>query len=170
MTYEVLSWVGLGTKIVGSIGLFVAVMLYIYQDNILYIPNPPGFPKTPDENPENYGYRSPSEWSVAGKKSNGGDSIPFEEHYLTTKDGEKLHVWLLLQNESQSAPTLIYFHGNAGNMGFRLPNAAEMYARVGVNVLMMDYRGYGIMIRNLNIIRKRILDDLFLRQKHWETD
>jgi predicted alpha/beta hydrolase len=32
---------------------------------------------------------------------------------------------------------------NAGNMGFRLRNAAEMYGRNGINVLMVDYRGYG---------------------------
>ena len=38
----------------------------------------------------------------------------------------------------------IYFHGNAGNMGYRLPNAAKFYSDVGVNVLMMDYRGYGV--------------------------
>ena len=28
-------------------------------------------------------------------------------------------------------------------MGFRLSNAASMLARIGINVLMMDYRGYG---------------------------
>ena len=28
-------------------------------------------------------------------------------------------------------------------MGYRLPNAARFYSDVGVNVLMMDYRGYG---------------------------
>jgi predicted alpha/beta hydrolase len=28
-------------------------------------------------------------------------------------------------------------------MGLRLRNAALMYARCGINVLMMDYRGFG---------------------------
>lgn len=56
----------------------------------------------------------------------------------------KIHCWLLLQkSDRRGLGTLIYFHGNAGNMGFRLKNAAEMYARVGINVLMVDYRGYG---------------------------
>ena len=69
--------------------------------------------------------------------------IPYEEHIIKTEDNESIHVWLLLQQDSKNVPTLIYFHGNAGNMGFRLQNAAEMYARVGINILMMDYRGYG---------------------------
>jgi fermentation-respiration switch protein FrsA (DUF1100 family) len=30
-----------------------------------------------------------------------------------------------------------------GNMGFRLPNAVKMYARSKLNIVMMDYRGYG---------------------------
>lgn len=29
-------------------------------------------------------------------------------------------------------------------MGYRLPNAAKMYSDMGVNILMMDYRGYGM--------------------------
>ena len=28
-------------------------------------------------------------------------------------------------------------------MGFRLKNAALMYAKAKINILMMDYRGYG---------------------------
>jgi len=50
---------------------------------------------------------------------------------------------MLQRNDSENAPTLIYFHGNAGNMGMRLKNAAMMYVTCGINVLMMDYRGYG---------------------------
>lgn len=30
-----------------------------------------------------------------------------------------------------------------GNMGLRLKNAALMYSRCGINILMMDYRGFG---------------------------
>lgn len=86
----------------------------------------------------------PGQWDIHGHS--GGtkeDRIPFEETYVKTSDGVNLHVWLLLQKKA-SSPTLIYFHGNAGNMGFRLKNAAKMFAHVGLNILMMDYRGYGI--------------------------
>eukprot|EP01036_Dinobryon_divergens_P037170 gene37170-48571_t len=112
---------------------------------MLYICSPPGFPKEPRDNPP--GYSSPGDWTRRGTRCLGGksdpSSIPFEEHFVETPDKKHLHVWLLLQDNSASVPTLIYFHGNAANMGLRLKNAAEMFAISGVNVLMMDYRGYG---------------------------
>jgi len=72
-----------------------------------------------------------------------GEGIPFIEAFVTTDDNIKIHTWLMLQSDSENVPTLIYFHGNAGNMGMRLKNAALMYSICGINVLMMDYRGYG---------------------------
>eukprot|EP01066_Platyproteum_vivax_P007463 Platyproteum_vivax@DN2925_c0_g1_i1.p1 len=32
--------------------------------------------------------------------------------------------------------------GNAGNMGFRLPNMRKLHSYIGANVLMVSYRGY----------------------------
>jgi fermentation-respiration switch protein FrsA (DUF1100 family) len=124
--------------------ILICLVLYKYQDNLLYHPCPPGLPKRVDENPE--GVRHPGEWSIKGHMLNfpsSSESIPYEDVMLETKDGVMIHTWLLLQKNSSNVPTLIYFHGNAGNMGYRLQNAAEMYARVGINILMMDYRGYG---------------------------
>lgn len=140
-------WVAFGVKIVGTLVVVGGIALYTYQDKMLYIPNPPGFPKTPRENPP--GCISPEEWSTNGKMITSRNEatetpIPFEEEYVPTADGKKIHTWLLLQKDSANAPTLMYFHGNAGNMGFRLKNAAEMYAKVKMNILMMDYRGYGM--------------------------
>ena len=131
-------------KVVGTLSAGALVLLYIFQNNILYIPRPPGFPATPDDNPQ--GYRSPREWTVNGKLSTqdfGSDTVDYEDHMLTTSDNNQIHTWLLLQPISQDVPTLIYFHGNAGNMGFRLQNSAEIFARVRINIVMMDYRGYG---------------------------
>ena len=134
-----LTTMGVGVTILGL------VLLYRNQDALLYFPSPPGVPKHPRDNPK--GFRSPGDWSKHGAllASSSSDAIPYEEHFLSTKDGAKIHTWLMLQDEDHSsiAPTLIYFHGNAGNMGFRLPNAVKMYARSKLNVLMMDYRGYG---------------------------
>lgn len=39
-------------------------------------------------------------------------------------------------------PTLVYLHGNAGNIGMRLTNARQMQLAIGCNVLLVDYRGY----------------------------
>ena len=38
---------------------------------------------------------------------------------------------------------LVYLHGNAGNIGHRLPNATEMVVKLRCNVLLVEYRGYG---------------------------
>lgn len=141
----VVSWLTLGTKVVGGIVLTVLAILYTNQEKMLYMPNPPGFPRTPHENPA--GYQSPATWGPNGRMLNPTAGvqghIEFEEEFVKTEDGINLHTWLLLQPNSENTPTLIYFHGNAGNMGFLLKNAALMFAIAKVNILLMDYRGYG---------------------------
>lgn len=138
-----LSWLLFLGKVTFGLSSVICIALYKFQDKLLYIPNPPGFPVTPDENPQYY--RNPSEWSIKGKPIRTKDEIPlnFEEEMLITPDGFKINTWLILQPNSNEVPTLIYFHGNAGNMGFRLKNAAEMFFKLDINILMMDYRGYG---------------------------
>ena len=39
--------------------------------------------------------------------------------------------------------TILYFHGNAGNIGHRVPNALLMLVNLKANVVLVDYRGYG---------------------------
>jgi hypothetical protein len=143
----IIPWLLFGGKLVGGLLLTLSVILYINQEKLLYYPNPPGTPNHPEENPE--GCKAPSEWNKKGyslyddKKANEADPIPFEDVMVETADGEKLHTWLLLQDNAEAVPTLIYFHDNAANMGFRLQNAADMYGISKLNILMMDYRGYG---------------------------
>lgn len=67
----------------------------------------------------------------------------FEEHYIKTEDGAVVHAWLLLHANAEALPTIVYFHGNAGNMGFRLPHGVNLYKQCRANVLLVDYRGYG---------------------------
>jgi len=146
----IFSWASFVGKATGTICAGVLILLYVFQNNLLYMPRPPGYPVTPAENP--IGYRSPDEWNIKGSLRHPSsssstdaddDPIPFESNFIATEDKETIHTWLLLQKNSNKVPTLVYFHGNAANMGFRLQNAAEMYAQVGINVLMVDYRGYG---------------------------
>lgn len=121
---------------VGSFGTgliaLAAGLLYVKQESLLYFPEIGGIPRRPASNPR--GYRSPSEYN-----------IPFESNMITCEDGVSIHSWLLLQPNSKSArrPTIIFFHGNAGNIGLRLPNAQQMYSRLNCNILMVEYRGYG---------------------------
>ncbi len=132
----------LGIKVVGAVTTVFLILLYTFQEKLLYHPAPPGIPKRTDDNPK--GYRNPGEWTKTGHISkNKLNSIPFEEQYLKNPDGTIVHTWLMLQEDSENRPTLVYFHGNAGNMGLRLKNAVLMYIKCNINVLMMDYRGFG---------------------------
>ena len=40
-------------------------------------------------------------------------------------------------------PTVLYLHGNAGNIGHRLVNVQGLYNSIGCNVALVEYRGYG---------------------------
>lgn len=142
-----------GGRVVGFVFVAVIGLIYYHQDKLLYIPNPPGFPKTPEENPP--GFTSPGEWTTTSKlvRRNKGtptnqqsqEKIQYEDNFITTEDGVSIHTWLLIHEDTEvnNYPVLIYFHGNAGNMGFRLKNAVDMFNKVKMNILMMDYRGYG---------------------------
>jgi pimeloyl-ACP methyl ester carboxylesterase len=125
------SLVRYGLYTVGSVISLVVLGLYMKQDSLLYYPAIGDMPLKPDHNPS--GYRSP-----------GDHDVPFENCYITASDGVKIHAWLLLHGDSlsQGRQTIVYFHGNAGNIGYRLPNAVHMF-KMGYNVLQVEYRGYG---------------------------
>lgn len=133
-----LPWILFGCKVRGGVALALASLLYVMQDKMLYIPDVgQGVQKRTCDNPPLY--RNPGEWDIKGrdpnsKKESPGKAYPriaYDEVMLDTPDGAKIRCWLILQNKSEVVPTLIYFHGNAANMGLRLANAAQMYYRVG---------------------------------------
>jgi hypothetical protein len=67
--------------------------------------------------------------------------VEAEELAITTEDGVGIHAWFLPARERRVS--LLFLHGNAGNASHRLPNAA-MLAAHGADVLLIDYRGYGL--------------------------
>ncbi len=66
--------------------------------------------------------------------------LEYEEVSLETEDGIKLHGWYLPQPASKQV--LLFFHGNAGNISHR-GDSLEVFHRLGLNVFIFDYRGYG---------------------------
>uniref|UniRef100_A0A7S0B987 Serine aminopeptidase S33 domain-containing protein n=1 Tax=Pyrodinium bahamense TaxID=73915 RepID=A0A7S0B987_9DINO len=115
--------------------LLLLVVLVARQRSIIYVPTPPGTQRSPSNNP--YGYRSPATWS-----------LPYEDAWVFAEDGTRLHAWLVYQDPEkwtkEEAPyTLVYFHGNAGNIGHRLENVKDMHKKLRINILIVDYRGYG---------------------------
>jgi pimeloyl-ACP methyl ester carboxylesterase len=65
---------------------------------------------------------------------------------IEAADGISIHSWLLYHPDDaqkRKVPTVIWFHGNAGNIGLRLPQAIQMFHHLKANVWMIEYRGYG---------------------------
>lgn len=63
-----------------------------------------------------------------------------EERWLTSDDGTRLYGWWL---RGRGRRALVWYHGNAGNISHRLDNARLLVGRLGLDILLVDYRGYG---------------------------
>jgi fermentation-respiration switch protein FrsA (DUF1100 family) len=69
--------------------------------------------------------------------------LQYEEVQLTAGDGVRLHGWFLPNPHRRPAPhTLLFLHGNAGNVSHRAASIA-IFAELGLDQLIIDYRGYG---------------------------
>jgi len=71
-------------------------------------------------------------------------SVPWDTVRVTTDDGVRI---LLLESrlvEAPGAPWVIYFYGRAGRLVDEKSSAMyELFRAVGLNVLAVEYRGYG---------------------------
>jgi len=131
--------------------LLVAVWLhnlYVNQGAMLYHPAPPGLPfKRTSSNPPPYHSPGAAAW---------GGGLSYAVLSLRAADGVRLHGWFVRARAppglappaaaarfARGAPTLVFYHANAGNLGLRLPNVAVLALQARVNVLIFDYRGYG---------------------------
>ncbi len=59
---------------------------------------------------------------------------------LRTKDNIELSSWY--KSAKQNQPTLLFLHGNAGNIGYRMP-LIRKFIKAGFGVFLLEYRGYG---------------------------
>ncbi len=66
--------------------------------------------------------------------------LPFEDVWLQSAGGARIHGWYISHPEARG--TLLFLHGNAGNIGDRLDSLAIFHG-LGLNVLIIDYQGYG---------------------------
>ena len=66
--------------------------------------------------------------------------LDFETVALATEDGETLAGWFVPASSPRG--TVLYFHGNGGNIGHRVEIIRDFHD-LGFNVLIFDYRGYG---------------------------
>ena len=68
--------------------------------------------------------------------------LPFEEVRFQATDGVRLHGWFVPARNARA--TLLWLHGNAGNIGHRVHNLRLFHEALGVQVFLFDYRGYGL--------------------------
>lgn len=79
----------------------------------------------------------PSRYIEATPKALG---LVYEDVFFMNNDQNKLHGWYV-QGQKENG-TLLFFHGNAGNISNRLEKI-KMFHDAGLNVFIFDYRGYG---------------------------
>lgn len=102
-------------------------ILYHAQDNFLFYPELPSHSRVFIPIPSMY-------------------SLPYENVQIRTSDGVSLHMFFIHQpkERQRQSPTIIFLHGNAGNMGHRLQNCVGLYHNLHCNILLVEYRGYGL--------------------------
>ncbi len=66
--------------------------------------------------------------------------LAYEDVHIVTRDGVGLHGWYVPGEDARG--TVLFCHGNAGNISHRLETVALLHG-LGLNVLLFDYRGYG---------------------------
>eukprot|EP01127_Copromyxa_protea_P009963 TRINITY_DN2396_c0_g1_i1.p1 TRINITY_DN2396_c0_g1~~TRINITY_DN2396_c0_g1_i1.p1 ORF type:complete len:295 (+),score=33.28 TRINITY_DN2396_c0_g1_i1:3-887(+) len=100
---------------------------YVLQNKLVYVPYAPAGARTHFLRPEDFQLTS------------------YEKLFFTTADGEDLQGWLFtVKEDHEKRPTFLYFHGNAGNISFRLPNIREIIYQLRCNVFIVSYRGFGL--------------------------
>jgi len=100
-------------------GLIVA-FFWLRQESLLFLPD------------------LPSRALVADPSAIG---LAYEPVRIPTADGETLDAWFVPASPSRA--TVLFFHGNAGNISHRLDSIGIFHA-LGLSVLILDYRGYGM--------------------------
>lgn len=68
----------------------------------------------------------------------------YEDVFFPAADGVGLHGWWMpAGSRGQVHTTILWMHGNAGNISHRLHNARLLHDLLDVNIFLFDYREYG---------------------------
>ncbi|KAF8463631.1 Alpha/Beta hydrolase protein [Kalaharituber pfeilii] len=109
-----------------TVAFLLSTLLYFKQNSLIYPSYLPEGARTKVPNPDEL------------------DIPNWEEVILTTPDKEKLSNYLLLASKEKAVGvTVLFLHGNAGNIGHRLPIARIFSEQMGCNIFLLSYRGYG---------------------------
>jgi fermentation-respiration switch protein FrsA (DUF1100 family) len=103
-------------SIITAVYIGLSVLLFVMQSQILYQPS------------RNYDY-TPSDYG-----------LKYEAVSLSTPDGQSLAGWFV--PTAGDGRTVLFCHGNAGTISHRL-DTLKIFHELGLNCLIVDYRGYG---------------------------
>ncbi|CAG8980127.1 hypothetical protein HYALB_00013612 [Hymenoscyphus albidus] len=111
-----------------GIAALLSYLLYFKQKALIYPSHIPNLSRTELSRPSQYGMTD------------------FEDLMIPTPDGEKLSAFYIRgpKGRAHTNTTVLMFHGNAGNIGHRIPIARMLIQRMGCSVFMLEYRGYGL--------------------------
>lgn len=77
--------------------------------------------------------------------------LQYDDVYYPTGDGLTLNGWFIpgpkqtkLDAGATGQQTLLWFHGNGGNISHRVDDLALFHHLLSVNIFIFDYRGYGL--------------------------
>ncbi|MEO6401662.1 MAG: alpha/beta fold hydrolase [Vicinamibacteria bacterium] len=68
--------------------------------------------------------------------------LPFEDVWLDVEPGVRIHGWFIKSQTEPSKATILFSHGNAGNISDRLDRVQSLRS-LGIDFLIYDYRGFG---------------------------
>jgi hypothetical protein len=102
---------------IAAVWVSVVLLMLALESTFLYFPA-----RALDAQPRDYG-------------------LAADEVRLAASDVVTLHGWWL---HGRGKRVLVWFHGNAGNISHRLDNAKRLIDRFGLDILLVDYRGYGL--------------------------
>ena len=67
-------------------------------------------------------------------------NVTFEDVFFLSCDRYWIHGWFI---PGSSKYTLLWFHGNGGNISHRMEEILMMHDSLEINIFIFDYRGYG---------------------------
>ncbi len=102
--------------VLAAVYVLIALAALMGQRRLMYFPDPARVP--------------PASMGLAG----------VDERILKTPDGAELVAWYA--KAAPGKPTILYFHGNAGNLASRAERTRRFMAQ-GLGVFLLSYRGYG---------------------------
>ncbi len=103
---------------IAALLLVVSALMLIFERRLIYFPQ-----REHDVTPRQLG-------------------LAFEDLTLTAEDGVRIHA-VYLPPPGEPRWTVLFAHGNGGNLSHRLDRTLLLQSQLGAAVLLFDYRGYG---------------------------